>query len=103
MSRRKRSGRGSEGGEGERAGESRSGPAGGVGGRARGSWSGQAGASRSGRPNGLGFLPQLVVLAAAFGLGVGVAEVAGAANLGTAFGIGQIVFAITLLFLLVRA
>jgi hypothetical protein len=51
----------------------------------------------------LGFLAQLVVLALAFGLGVGVAEAAGAANLGTAFGIGQIVFAITLVFLLLRA
>jgi hypothetical protein len=50
----------------------------------------------------LGFLPQLVVLALAFALGVGVAEAAGAANLGTAFGIGQIVFAITLVFLLLR-
>jgi hypothetical protein len=51
----------------------------------------------------LGLLPQLALLALAFGLGVGVAELAGAVNLGTAFGIGQIVFAITLLFLLLRA
>ena len=36
---------------------------------------------------------QLAVVAAAFGVGVGVAEAAGAANLGVAFGIGQIAFA----------
>jgi hypothetical protein len=63
----------------------------------RGSESGRS------RPAPLGFLAQVAVLAAAFGLGVGVAEAAGAANLGTAFGIGQIVFAITLVFLLLRA
>ena len=33
---------------------------------------------------------------AAFGVGVGIAELAGAANLGTAFGIGQIAFVIAL-------
>jgi hypothetical protein len=33
---------------------------------------------------------------AAFALGVGIAELAGAVNLGTAFGVGQIVFAVTL-------
>jgi hypothetical protein len=46
-------------------------------------------------------LAQLGVLALAFALGVGVAELAGAANLGVAFGIGQIVFAATLVGLLV--
>ena len=36
---------------------------------------------------------QLLIIAAAFGVGVGVAELAGAANLGVAFGVGQIAFA----------
>jgi hypothetical protein len=81
-----------------RASGHESGPAG-------GSESERAGRSESdrGRAAPLGFLAQVVVLAAAFGVGVGVAEAAGAANLGTAFGIGQIVFAITLVFLLLRA
>ena len=38
---------------------------------------------------------------AAFGAGVGAAELAGAANLGTAFGIGQIAFVIALVAVLV--
>ena len=33
---------------------------------------------------------------AAFAAGVGIAEVAGAANLGTAFGVGQIAFTLAL-------
>jgi hypothetical protein len=45
---------------------------------------------------------QLAVLAAAFALGVAVAELAGAANLGVAFGVGQIIFAATLVWLLLR-
>lgn len=39
---------------------------------------------------------------AAFGAGVGVAELAGAANLGTAFGVGQIAFALALVVTLLR-
>ena len=39
---------------------------------------------------------------AAFGLGVGVAELAGAANLGTAFGVGQIAFALALVGVILR-
>jgi uncharacterized membrane protein (DUF485 family) len=38
----------------------------------------------------------------AFGVSVGVAELAGAANLGVAFGVGQVVFAIVLAVLLIR-
>jgi uncharacterized membrane protein (DUF485 family) len=34
---------------------------------------------------------------------VGIAELAGAANLGVAFGVGQVVFAIVLAVLLIRA
>lgn len=40
---------------------------------------------------------------AAFGVGVGLAELFGAANLGTAFGFGQIAFAIACVVLLLRA
>jgi hypothetical protein len=43
----------------------------------------------------------LIVLAA-FGLGVGLAELFGAKNLGTAFGVGQLAFAAALLFVLLR-
>jgi hypothetical protein len=45
---------------------------------------------------------QLVLLAAVFALAVLVAELVGAANLGVAFGVGQIAFAIALVYLLVR-
>jgi hypothetical protein len=49
-----------------------------------------------------GLLPRVGLLAAAFGLGVAVAELAGAANLGVAFGVGQIAFAVALAALLLR-
>jgi hypothetical protein len=49
-----------------------------------------------------GFLLRAAVLAGAFGLGVLIAELAGAANLGVAFGIGQIAFAVALAVLLLR-
>jgi hypothetical protein len=47
-------------------------------------------------------LIDVVLLAAVFGAGVGIAELAGAANLGVSFGIGQIAFAIALTVLLTR-
>ena len=47
-------------------------------------------------------LPDLAVLLLAFGAGVGIAELFGAANLGVAFGVGQITFAIALVVLLTR-
>jgi hypothetical protein len=47
-------------------------------------------------------LPDLAVLLLAFGAGVGVAELFGAANLGVAFGVGQITFAIAVVVLLTR-
>lgn len=50
----------------------------------------------------LTFTGQALIALAAFGVGVGVAELAGAVNLGTAFGIGQIAFAATCVFLLLR-
>jgi hypothetical protein len=45
---------------------------------------------------------QLGILAAAFALGVGVATLFGAINLGTAFGVGQVCFAATLVWILMR-
>ena len=47
-------------------------------------------------------LRDLAVLLLAFGAGVGIAELFGAANLGVAFGVGQIAFAIALVVLLTR-
>jgi len=44
----------------------------------------------------------LGILAAVFAAAVGIAELAGAANLGVAFGIGQVAFAIALVALLLR-
>ena len=49
-----------------------------------------------------GFGVQLILLAAVFALGVLVAELAGAADLGVALGVGQIAFAIALVYLLLR-
>ena len=45
---------------------------------------------------------QGAALAAVFAAGAGIAELAGAANLGTALGIGQIAFAVALTYLLLR-
>jgi hypothetical protein len=47
-------------------------------------------------------LRDLAILVAAFGVAVGVAELAGAANLGVAFGVGQVVFVLVLIVLLTR-
>jgi hypothetical protein len=44
----------------------------------------------------------VVIAFAAFGIGVGLAELFGATNLGTAFAFGQIAFAIACVVLLVR-
>jgi hypothetical protein len=43
---------------------------------------------------------QALIALGAFGVGVAVAEIAGAHNLGTAFGVGQIVFAVAVVGLL---
>jgi hypothetical protein len=43
-----------------------------------------------------------LIPAAAFGAGVGLAELFGATNLGTAFGIGQIAFALALVGVILR-
>ena len=45
---------------------------------------------------------QLALLAAVFAAATGIAELAGAANLGTALGIGQIAFVIALVALLLK-
>jgi hypothetical protein len=45
---------------------------------------------------------QLAILALGFGGGVVVALLLGAKNLGTAFGIGQLTFAVTLVWVLLR-
>lgn len=50
----------------------------------------------------MSLLAQLALLALVFGAAVGIAELAGAANLGVAFGIGQIAFAAALVALLLR-
>ena len=47
-------------------------------------------------------LRDVLTLAVAFGIGVGAAELLGAASLGVAFGVGQVVFAIVLVVLLTR-
>jgi hypothetical protein len=45
---------------------------------------------------------QIALLVGVFAATTGIAELVGAANLGTAMGIGQIAFAITLVWLLLR-
>jgi uncharacterized membrane protein (DUF485 family) len=47
-------------------------------------------------------LANLAIVVAAFAAGVGLAELFGAKNLGTALGIGQITFAAALVYVLVR-
>jgi hypothetical protein len=49
-----------------------------------------------------GILRDVAILVAAFAIGVGAAELLGAANLGVAFGVGQVVFVLTLIVLLSR-
>jgi hypothetical protein len=47
-------------------------------------------------------LANVAIVLAAFGVGVGLAELFGAHNLGTAFGVGQLTFVIALVYVLVR-
>jgi hypothetical protein len=49
-----------------------------------------------------GLVGQALVLVAVFAVATLVAELAGAANLGVALGVGQVAFAIGLVFLLVK-
>jgi hypothetical protein len=48
------------------------------------------------------FRAQVTLLVAVFAMTTGIAELAGAANLGTALGIGQIAFALALIAVLLR-
>ena len=50
----------------------------------------------------IAFLRQAGLLALVFAAATGIAELAGAANLGTALGIGQIAFVIALLVVMLR-
>ena len=47
-------------------------------------------------------LSKLVIVLAAFAVGAGVAELFGAKNLGTALGVGQLTFAVALVYVLIR-
>jgi hypothetical protein len=47
-------------------------------------------------------LAKLAIVVAAFAIGVGVAEILGAKNLGTALGVGQLTFVIGLVYVLMR-
>lgn len=44
----------------------------------------------------------LLIMVGAFGAGTGIAELAGAANLGTAMAFGQMAFALAVVYVLVR-
>jgi uncharacterized membrane protein (DUF485 family) len=45
---------------------------------------------------------KITIVLAAFAAGVGLAELFGAKNLGTAFGVGQLTFVVALLYVLLR-
>jgi uncharacterized membrane protein (DUF485 family) len=47
-------------------------------------------------------LAKLAIVLAAFAAGVGIAELFGAKNLGTALGVGQLTFAVVLVYVLIR-
>jgi uncharacterized membrane protein (DUF485 family) len=47
-------------------------------------------------------LTKLAIVVAAFAAGVGLAELLGAKNLGTALGVGQITFVVALVYVLIR-
>jgi hypothetical protein len=47
-------------------------------------------------------LAKVAIVLAAFGIGVGLAELFGAKNLGTSFGVGQLTFVVALVFVLLR-
>ncbi len=51
----------------------------------------------------MSLVAQLALLVVAFAVGVGLAELFGAANLGVAFGVGQIAFVLAAVWLLIRA
>ena len=91
---------------GAAAGQGRAAGGGGAaaagGGPAGGGPAGGGAASRRGSAPGWGLGVQIGFLVVVFGVVVLVAELAGAANLGVALGIGQIAFAIAVVYLLLR-
>jgi hypothetical protein len=87
--------------EPQAAGEGTAAAAGSAAGAERRPRAGGRAASRRAAPTwGLGL--QLALLAVVFAVTVLVAELAGAANLGVALGVGQIAFAIAVIYLLLR-
>jgi hypothetical protein len=76
------------------------------GGPARGKPPAEGGPARgkpaSGAPVGPRLLREVLALVAVFVVAVVLAELFGAANLGVAFGVGQIAFAVALVFILLR-
>ncbi len=47
-------------------------------------------------------LTKVAIVIAAFGIGVGLAELFGAKNLGTSLGVGQLTFVLALVYVLMR-
>jgi hypothetical protein len=47
-------------------------------------------------------LAKLLIVLVGFGVGVGLAELFGAKNLGTALGVGQLTFVVALIYVLMR-
>jgi uncharacterized membrane protein (DUF485 family) len=47
-------------------------------------------------------LAKVLIVLTAFAIGVGLAELFGAKNLGTALGVGQLTFAVALVYVLIR-
>jgi hypothetical protein len=47
-------------------------------------------------------LVKLAIVLAAFAIGIGLAELFGAKNLGTSLGVGQLTFAVALVYVLLR-
>jgi hypothetical protein len=98
MSRRKRrpSGAPAPSGDAPRGGGAAPGAAGG---RAPGAGRGRPGAAR---PAGRRIALDLAILIAVFAITAAIAELAGAANLGVALGVGQVAFALAVVVLLLR-
>ena len=105
MSRRKRRGGGGAAapGDGERAERRARAPGGRSGGRAPGAaGTGGPAPSHAARASSRRVALDVAVLIGVFAVTAGIAELAGAANLGVALGVGQVAFAIALVVLLLR-
>ena len=77
-------------------------PAGGAGARRQDPAAGADRPRGTRSPGVRGLARDLALLIAVFAAAVGIAELAGAANLGVAFGVGQVAFAVALVVLLTR-